>query len=193
MFARLVRRLRADIDIHLIRLRHIEFLFFGEHMNRLEPNNAAYLFIADLHASAEINTGIDAADGREFEHTLIGYISDDHADLVHMGVEHNFIFRGALSLFVHDKIAERIDAPIGEAVYLGDYELAHLIFPAGHAAYRAEFFEQSVHHARPLSIIYAAISRATASISFRSTISAAVCIFLCGIEMSPILTPLPAT
>ena len=32
-----------------------------------------------------------------------------------MGVEHNFIFRGALSLFVHDKIAERIDAPIGEA------------------------------------------------------------------------------
>ena len=110
-----------------------------------------------------------------------------------MGVEHNFIFRGALSLFVHDKIAERIDAPIGEAVYLGDYELARLIFPAGHAAYRAEFFEQSVHHARPLSIIYAAISRATASISLRSTISAAVCIFLCGIEMSPILTPLPAT
>ena len=161
-------------------------------MNRLQSDNAAYSSVPDLNAPAEIHARVDTADCRKFQHTLIGYIGDYHADLVHMGVKHDFVLRGVLSFFVHDKIAERIDAPIVKAVYLGDYELAHLILPAGYAAYRAELFEQFKHYARPLSIIYAAMSFATDSISLRSTISAAVCIFLCGMEISPMRTPLPA-
>ena len=56
-------------------------------MNRLETDNAAYLFIADLHASAEINTGIDATDGREFEHKYEN-LAKHHIDGQRFVVDH---------------------------------------------------------------------------------------------------------
>ncbi len=89
-------------------------------MYSLAAYNAGDKLLAHLYRSAEITRSSIPADRGELQVPVLRYISYYEADLVHMRVEHNFIFRLGLSLYNHET-AERIYAIFASGRQMRNY------------------------------------------------------------------------
>ena len=102
-------------------------------MYSLAAYNAGNKLLAHLYRSAENNALVNSADRGELQVPVIRYISYYEADLVHMRVEHNFIFRLGFALFINYETVERIYAIFRVRRQIRNYIISYGVLPAGNA------------------------------------------------------------
>ncbi len=76
---------------------------------------------------------VESADGIEADEALVVHVGDDETDLVHVGGGHGFL-GGRSPFFQGDDISHVVHADlVGEALELGEHEIADFLFKSGRA------------------------------------------------------------
>lgn len=80
-------------------------------MHRFRSYNTGNVLSAHQELSADDHRGIHTAHGCNLQQTAVLNMSDDQANLVHVGAHHQ-VMRGTLcALFLHQQIPQRVDLP----------------------------------------------------------------------------------
>ena len=185
----------ADVDEQCLCFGQNLCLIFLAKVNSFTPNNTD--LCAETHAPAAQHALIDTADSLKLQITVICDTTDDKADLIHVGGKHDLFGGAVFAAQVTQNISQGIDRYLlfnGRRLQHGQDICSDLLLATGNTGQLAQRLQMFFHHMPYISsVINAAISVPTAATSRTSTTSIGVCIYRCGMEISALGVPFPAT